>query len=147
MAKQNKKTTASFGSAEAFTGAPTEAMKDAFERATAMSGDFGALARSNMEAMTESLKVAGKGMTEINAKAFEFMQSNFQRNMEMAKTLGNGASADDMTAFQEIGKLGFQTYVEQMNELSGLFTTTLRNAAEPLNAQAGAVVEKFQANA
>jgi len=95
-----------------FAGVPTDAMKEAFDRMTGMSSGFGELARSNMEAVSESLKVAGEGITEMNAKAFEFMQNNFQRNLDAAKTFGTPKSADDLSALQEIGKAEFQTYVE-----------------------------------
>jgi len=142
--KKAKKATPKTADLGMMAGVQGDAFKEAFERATSMSGGFGELARSNMEAMTLSLKEASKGFTEINTKAYAFMQSNMQKNMEVAKTLTSIKSAEDMTALQGVGKAQFQTYVEQMNELSGMFATTLREAANPLNEQAGAVVEKFQ---
>lgn len=121
--------------------------KDLFGRATALSGDLSGLAHANMEAMTQSLQAASKGMVEINTKAFGFMQANLQRNLETMRTVSKMKSAEDMSALQDMTKDGFSTYFAQMNELGSLFAGTLRKASEPLNVQAGAVVDKLQATA
>lgn len=147
MAKQTKKTKPKQDDTSKLSFASGDAFKDVFERATSFSSDFGELARSNVEAMTQSLQVAGKGVQEINAKAFEFMQANFEASMEASRKLSSVKSAEDFSGLQEVTKTGFEAYVAQMNEMGTLFAKTLREATEPLNAQAGVVVEKFQASA
>lgn len=149
MAKQATKAKAETASPEAatfgaFSAAPTEAMQAAFEKFTSFSGDFGGMARTNMEAMTQSAQAASKGFSELNTKAFGFMQANMQRNMDAARAFGGVRTAEDFATIQEASKETFQAYAEQANEMSTLFAGTLRAAAEPLNAQASAVVEKLQ---
>lgn len=141
MAKNSKKASAKIATDQA------DAMKSTFDKVTAFSSDFGDMARLNVEALTQSLQLAGKGMTELNTKAFGYMQANMQRNLETAQQLGGMKSLEDLSVLQDITKSGFETYVAQMNELGSLFATTLREASEPLNTQAGAIVEKFQASA
>ena len=141
MAKNSKKASAQM------TDGPADAIKSTFEKVTAFSSDFNDMARLNMEALTQSIQVAGKGMTAFNTKAFGYMQANMQRNLETAQQLGTMKSLEDLSVLKDVTKSGFETYVAQMNELGSLFATTLREASEPLNTQAGAIVEKFQASA
>lgn len=150
MAKQNRKSKIGASKANAHKSASFDMsgdkMKDMFGRFGAFSSDFDEMTRANIDAFTTSAETFGKGITEINTKAVDFMQSNIKRNFDVARTLGSAKSAEDLGSIQEITKESFQTYVEQMNEMSSLFATTLREAAEPLNTQAGIVIEKFQAS-
>ena len=144
MAKQSKKTQTEAAGFGAFSGAPTEAMQHAFERLTSLSGDFSGMTKANAEALSQSAQAAGKGFAELNAKAFGFMQANMQRNVETARAFGGFRSAEDFASIQDATKASFQAYAEQASEMGTLFASTLRAAAEPLNAQASAAVEKFQ---
>lgn len=147
MAKQKQSATSVAETVANFTTAPNEAMKDVLERATSMSGDLGEVTRGNMEAMSQSFQLAGKGMAEFNAKALSFMQENFKHNLDTVKTLSGLKSPEDLSSVTDMTKARFEAYVGQMNELGTMFAGALRQAVEPLNAQAGVVVEKFQASA
>ncbi len=143
--KSNGKATTGMKALETMTEAPTEAMKDAFERITAFGGDFGEMGRSNMEALTQSAQIAGKGLSTVNAKTLEFMQSTLQANLKAAQAMGAARSVTEIAELQsDFAKTSVETYVSQMTELANMFTATMRDAFEPLNAQAGLVVEKFQ---
>ena len=119
-------------------------MKDMFDQFGVFPTNLNDMTRSNIEAFSKSAQTFGKGMAEMNAKAMDFMQTNIARNLEVARTIGGIKSTEDLGSVQEMTTAGFKTYVEQMNEMSALFATTLREASEPLSTQAGTVVEKFQ---
>lgn len=146
MAKQKRKTNTN-ARTSASRNNTGDKMKDMFDQFGALPNSFEEITRSNIEAFTKSAETFGKGMAEMNTKAIDFMQTNIKRNFEAARSLGSVRSAEDFSSIQEITKTGFQAYVEQMNEMSALFASTMRGAAEPLSAQAGAVVEKFQTSA
>lgn len=145
MAKGNGKAKIGMEAIESMTNMPTDAMKKTFERAMSFGGDFTELNRASMQAFTESAKAAGKGFEAMNSLAFTFMKQSMENGMEATKAMTGVKSIGEVTEMQAgYAKSAFQAYIEQMNEMSSLFATTMRETVEPLNAQAGAVVEKFQ---
>lgn len=128
--------------------APVEAAQKAFEQATSFGGEIGEISRANMQAMTQSAQVAGQGLQTLGKTAMTFMQQSAERNMKVLQEMGGVKTVQDFAALQtEYAKTSVQTYVEQMTEMAKMFATTMREAAEPLNAQAGVVAEKFQPTA
>ena len=142
MAKGNGK-----AAAKDTMAAPAEAMKDGFDRAMSFAGDFGEISRGNMAAFAESAQAARKGMEAVNSRAMDFWKVAMERQAEAAKTITGAKSFKEaMEAQSAFAKDAFQTYMAEMNELAGVMTTTMREAAEPLNARAGLVVEKLQSS-
>jgi hypothetical protein len=144
MAKKSKNAQAKTDNA---FGESAEMMKNMFGQAGPFSENLSELSRANMEAMAQSLQATSKGFNEMGTKLMGYMQANIQRNLETARTLSAVKSLEDLSLLQDVTKTGFEAYVGQMNELSSLFATTLKEASAPLNSQAGAIVEKFQASA
>lgn len=122
-------------------------MRQMFGQAGSLPDNFNALSRANMEAMTQSLQASSKGFNQMGTQLMGYMQDNLRRNFETARTLSTVKSLEDLTALTDATKAGFEAYIGQMNALSSLFATTLKDASEPLSAQAGAIVEHFQATA
>ena len=143
MAKTSKNTQAKMDNMATNSA---ELMKHLFGQTGLFSNDLSELSRANMNAMAQSLQASSKGVNQMGTMLMGYMQANVERNLETARTLGSVKSLEDLSILQDVTKTGFEAYVGQMNELGNLFATTLKEASEPLNAQAGTLVEKFQAS-
>lgn len=143
--KAKSKTTSA---AKEAVAAPTEAAQKVFEQATSFGGEIGEISRANMQAMTQSAQVASEGFKTLGKTAMSFMQETAERNMKVMQEMGSVKTVQDFTTLQsDFAKNSVKTYVEQMSEMAKMFATTMREAAEPLNAQAGMVAGKFQQSA
>ncbi len=147
MAKGNGKSTAAGLEAfEQFTAAPSEALKQSMERAMSFAGDFNEIGRANMAAVAESVKVARKGAEAINTRAMGYMKDAMEAGAEATKTVTSAKSFQEAVEAQTtFAKTAFEKYVAELNAMAGLMSTTMKDAVEPINAQAGVVVEKLQA--
>lgn len=146
MAKSNKRTAnAAADTFETFTANPAEAMTQSMQKIMAFSGQFGELGRDNLEALGKSVKATTAGVEAINARSFAFMKSAMERNMQAVSALTSAKSVEEFTSKQsELATEGMQTFMAEFNALSTLFSDTVRDAATPLNAQAGRLAEKVQ---
>ncbi|MEM9668438.1 MAG: phasin family protein [Pseudomonadota bacterium] len=148
MAKANGKSKATTKEFEALTQMPTDSMKKSFDQMMSFGSDMTEMNRSGFQAMAESAKAAGKGLETMSSKNMEFMKDTIERNVEATRALSGITSMEDAAEAQaKFAKEAFQSYMGQMNEMANLFVTTMREAVEPLNAQATNVVEKFQMKA
>ncbi len=143
MAKTSKNTQANMDNMATNSA---DLMKHLFGQTGIFSNDLGELSRANMNAVAQSLQASSKGFNQIGTMVMGHMQANVERNLETARTLGSVKSLEDLSILQDVTKTGFEAYVGQMSELGSLFAATLKEASEPLNAQAGTLVEKFQAS-
>lgn len=147
MAKSNGKTKSS-ATAKATVSDQGEAARNVFEQMTSFGGDFGEIGRANMQAMTQSAQLAGKGFQTLGKAAMDFTSQSFERNIKMAKELGGVKTVQDFTTLQsDFAKETLQTSIEQMTEMAKLFAATVREVAEPMKDQAGMMAQKFQQSA
>ncbi|MEO1405576.1 MAG: phasin family protein [Pseudomonadota bacterium] len=148
MAKANGKSKNGSKDFEAMAKAPTEAMKRGFDQFMSFGGDFTDINRAGLQAVAESAKATGKGIEAMNSKNFNFMKNSMERSVEATKALAGITTIEGAAEAQaKFVKDSFQASVGQMNEMANLWATTMREAVEPLNSQASAVVEKFQGKA
>ena len=139
------KNTAQAQGFEHFTTAPADAINKSIQQAMAFSGEFGALGRDGLEAVGQSVKATAAGMEAINARTFAFMKTAMERNIEAMTALTAVKSVEDFTSAQsDFATSSMETMMTELGELSELFSETVRNAAAPLNAQAGSFAEKIQ---
>ncbi|MEO1015928.1 MAG: phasin family protein [Pseudomonadota bacterium] len=144
MAKANGKA-ATVESFEKLTAAPNEMMQKGLDRAMSFAGEFGDIGRGNVAAMTESAKAARKGMEALNTRAMEYMKDAVETGAAATKSVTSAKSLQEAIELQSnFAKAAFEKYVAELNAMTSLMSATMRDAAEPLNAQAGAVVEKLQ---
>jgi len=130
---------------EQFTSTPTDAINKSMQQAMAFSGQFGELSREGLEAVGQSVKATAEGFEAINSRTFAFMKTAMERNIEAMTALTGVKSVEDFTSAQsEFATTSMQTMMTEFSELSDLFSETMRNAAAPLNAQAGHLAEKIQ---
>lgn len=146
MAKSASKT---FESAfDAFSGNANETMKKSYERSVEMMGEFGELQKENMEAMAESTRIATKGVEELGTRAAAYSRGAFEKGVEAARTLTSAQSVQEAMELQaNFTKSAFETYLEEVNAMTGMFASMVREAAAPLNAQAGKFVSTVQKTA
>ena len=145
MAKVNGKAKSGTDTFDALNGATADSVKKSFEQFMTFGGDFSELNRAGMQAFAESAKAAGKGFEAMNTQAFNFFKSSMERSVEATRAMTGTNSFEEVTEMQaKFAKDAFQAYIEQMNQMANLFASTMRDTVEPLNAQAGTVVEKFQ---
>jgi len=145
MAKAKSTANAQANAFETFTSAPAEAISKAMQQAMAFSGPFGDVGRDNLQALGQSVKATAAGVEAINARTFAFMKSSMERNMAAMNALTDVKSVEDFTSKQsEFATESLQTLFTEFNEMTSLVSDTVRNAAEPLNAQAGVLAEKIQ---
>ncbi|MEO9971344.1 MAG: phasin family protein [Hyphomonadaceae bacterium] len=145
MAKAKSTANAKTDTFETFASAPAEALTKSMEQVMAFSGQFGEMGRDNLQAMGQSVKATAAGVEAINARSFAFMKSAMERNLEAMNAFASVKSVEELTTKQsELATGNIQTMMSEFSALSTLFTDTLRDAAAPLNAQAGIVAEKLQ---
>ena len=133
---------------DAFSGTANETMKKSYERSMEMFGDLGELQKQNMEAMAESTRITTKGMEELGSRAAAFQRGAFEKGVEAARSLTSVQSVQEAMELQaNFTKSAFETYLAEMNAMTGMFASMVREAAAPLNTQAGKFVSTMQKTA
>lgn len=131
---------------EAFSANTPEAVRENMDRMMGLAGEMTELSREGFTAATESAQLSAKGMQEFNSRAMMFFQGAMQSGVEVSKSVATAKSVQEAMELQaSFAKTAFDTYMKQVGEMAGLCATTMKDAAAPLNAHAGTVVEKFQA--
>lgn len=133
---------------EAFSGPASDAMKKSYERSVELFGEVSELQKKNLEALTESSRITTKGIEELSTRAAAFSKDAFEKGVEAAKTVTSAKSVQEAMEFQaSYTKTAFETYLEEMNAVTGMFATLVRDASAPLNSQAGQFVSMMQKSA
>lgn len=144
MAKAEK-TAQPFTVFENLSTGQSEAMKKGMERFMALTGDFGTLSREGMEALAESTRASVRNAQDINQRAATYLQGAMADGMETSKSIASAKSLQEAMEIQTAyAKRATQAYMEEANTFFGLMSAAMRESVEPLNAQTGKVVEKFQ---
>lgn len=131
---------------EAFTANTPEAVRENMDRMMGLAGEMTELSREGFTAATQSAQLSAKGVQELNARAMTFFQGAMQTSVEVSKSVASAKSVQEAIELQAtFAKTAFDTYMQQFGEMAGLCAETMKDAAAPLNAHAGTVVEKFQA--
>lgn len=133
---------------EAFSSTANETMKKTYERSVELMGEMGEFSKKNMEAMAESSRITTKSMEEISAKAASFSREAFEKGVEAARTMSSAQSVQEAMELQaNYTKTAFESYLEQVNEMTGMYASMIREASAPLNTQAGQFVSMMQKSA
>lgn len=142
-AKAQAQTTEAF---ESISIAGNKALKDSFEKAAAVFGDFNAFSKDNVEALVASASTAGKGAEKINARVASFAKQAIEESVEVAKKAATAKSVQELIELQsDWAKSSLDSYMGEVNKLADLYATSLKDAMKPLNERVTAAVELFQA--
>ncbi|MAF58955.1 MULTISPECIES: phasin family protein [Ponticaulis] len=133
---------------ETFSTTANETMKKSYERSMEMMGEVGELQKKNMEAFAESSRITTKGLEELGTRAASYSRDAFEKGVEAARSMGGAQSVQEAMEMQaSFTKSAFEAYLEEMNAMTGMFASLVREASAPLNTQAGEFVSMMQKSA
>lgn len=133
---------------EALSGTTNETLKKSYERSVELMSEMGELSKKNLDAVAESTKITTQGFEEIGTRAAAYQRDAYEKGVEAAKSMTGVKSVQEAMELQaDYTKSAFETYLEEMNAMTGMFASMVRKASEPLNAQAGTFVSMMQKTA
>ena len=133
---------------ETFSTTANETMKKSYERSMELMGEVGELQKKNMEAFAESSRITTKGLEELGTRAASYSRDAFEKGVEAARSMGGAQSVQEAMEMQaSFTKSAFEAYLEEMNAMTGMFASLVREASAPLNTQAGEFVSMMQKSA
>lgn len=148
MAKTEKQLEKAFGTFETFTTASSDAARKNYERSVAFVGEMTELSKQNLAAVTESAQIAGKAIEEMTTRAASYAKEAAEDAMSTTRSISSAKSVKEALEIQAgYAKTSFDRYLEEMNAWTGLFASSMKNAFEPINAQAGEFVALMQRKA
>ncbi|MEO1188525.1 MAG: phasin family protein [Pseudomonadota bacterium] len=110
---------------------------DAFSSFFPDTDSMGSLTRGAMEASTASTRASVKGMQEASQTMMAHMKQQMNLSVETGKKLAEAASLEDALSIQtKFLKSAFENNLKGFNELSEVYTETMRDAFAPLAKQA-----------
>ncbi|MCI4644746.1 MAG: phasin family protein [Hyphomonadaceae bacterium] len=122
-----------------------ESVRENMDKFMSLAGEMTELSRDGLSAATASAQASAKGAQEINTKALSFFQDAMATGMEASKSVSSAKSVQEAMELQATyAKSAFDTCMKQFGEMASLYAATFKEAAAPLNAHAGTMVEKMQ---
>lgn len=110
---------------------------DTFSQYFPDTDSMGALTRGAMEASTESTRASVKGLQEVGQAMMAHMKQQMNLSVETGKKLAEAGSFEDALSIQtNFMKSAFENNLAGFNEVSEVYTDTLRDAFAPLAKQA-----------
>ena len=133
---------------DSFSTQANETMKKSYERSMEMMGEVGELQKKNMEAFAESTRITTKGIEELSTRAASYSRDAFEKGVEAARSMSSAQSVQEAMEMQaNFTKSAFESYLGEMNAMTGMFASLVREASAPLNSQAGEFVSMMQKSA
>ncbi|MCG8441432.1 MAG: TIGR01841 family phasin [Caulobacterales bacterium] len=132
---------------ETFANAGNKAFKENFEKAVSAFGDFNTFSKDNVEALVESVTKAGKGVEQINAAAMAYTKSTMEDGVAAAKKFASAKSVQEIVELQtDFAKSSLDTYIGEVNKMTDLVASTMKDTFKPINERVSAAVEFMQSN-
>jgi len=150
MATTAKKTTANAAAnatsaIDSMATSGADMFKDSFEKMMKSMTDFTDFQKETFEAFMESAQTLNKGIEAISSEAMGFQKKQMEDGVAIAKSVSSAKSLHDLIEVNsDFVKTSFEAYVGQLNKLSDLATTTMKDAGEPVNERYTAFVEMVQ---
>lgn len=139
------KTTTAEAAFDNFSVASNKALKDNVERTMAALGDFNTFSKENVEALVTSMTKAGKGYEQINAAVIAYTKSAVEDGVSAAKRIAGAKSVQEIIEVQsDFAKSSLDAYIGEMNKVTDLYASTMKDAFKPINERVSAAVELFQ---
>jgi phasin family protein len=141
----NTKITEGFGSA--FGEAQTKA-KEAFEKSSAMFGDYAAFAKGNVEAVVESGKILAEGLQDMGTNLVAEGRSAFEIVSSDIKGMAAAKSPTDLIQLQsEMFRKSFDSAVAYGSKNTEAMLKIASDAFAPLSSRVTLAVEKVRSAA
>jgi phasin family protein len=123
----------------------SEALKAGFEKAVKNYDHILGYGKETVEAYMKSANAAGKGAETLHNEIYSFSKQSVEESIAAMKAVMGSKSAHEVFELQTgFAKSAFDAYVGQMTKLSEIFTSTSKEAIEPLQARVQAWVEIVQ---
>jgi phasin family protein len=122
-----------------------EALKTGFEKAVKSYETVSEFSKDNIEALTESLTVAGKGVGTINSEYYAYSKKTVDDTLAVTKAIMASKSVHEALELQtDFAKSAYEAYVGQLTKFGKLFTTTAKDTFAPLQVRVEAFAEAAQ---
>ena len=129
----------------AYLTAGNHALKDSFEKSVAAFSEMNAYSKKNLEAMIASMTAAAKGAETVGQRAMAFSKKSLEGQIAAAKALSSAKSIQEAVELQTgFAKAAFESYVAEVNEISELTSSSVKEAMSPINERVTAMVERMQ---
>ena len=134
------------GGMEKATAASGVAFKDAAEKSLGALNEMSAQGKRNLEAVVASVTAATKGAEELASQAMAYTKTSMQTQAEAARSITAARSVQEVLELQtNYAKTAMEAYMAQMTRASETVTVAVKDAMQPLNARATAMMESVQA--
>ena len=131
--------------AERMSGAGNEAFKETVERSLATLNELNAVSKRNLEAVVASISAATRGAEVVGAQAMSYGKTSMEQGVEAAKALSAAKSVQEAVELQtNYARTALETYLSEMNRMSEVVATSVKDSLQPLNERATAVMETIQ---
>jgi phasin family protein len=131
---------------EQFATAGNQAFKDSIEKSLAAFGDVNTHSKKNLEAAVASVTAATKGAETLGAQAMAFSKKSIEDQVAAAKSLAAAKSVQEVVELQTgFAKSALEAYVAQMNLMTEIVASSVKESLSPLNERVTAFVERVQA--
>jgi len=126
--------------------AGNHAFKDSIERTVAAMTEMNAHSKKNLEALIAAATATAKGAETVGARAMAFSKKSLEGQIAAAKALSGAKSIQEAVELQTTyAKGAFETYVAEINEISEITASSVKEALSPINERVTAMVERVQA--
>jgi phasin family protein len=131
---------------EQITAASNTAFKDGVEKTLAAFNEANVHSKKNLEAVVASMTAAAKGAETIGAHAMAFSKKTFDDQVTAARSLATVKSVQDVVELQSsFARSMLETYMAEMNKLTEVMSSSVKDSIKPLNERMTDMVERFQA--
>lgn len=150
MATTAKKTTANASAAatsamDSVAAVGSDMFKDGFERAMKSVSELNDFHKETFEAFVESAQTLTKGFETMSNEALGFNKKALEDTVAAAKTASTAKSVQDVIeANTDYMKSSFEAFIAQATKMNDLFSSTMKDAGEPISERQTAFVEMAQ---
>ena len=139
----------SFGAAQkGWTDAATagnQAFKDQAEKSLSALNEMNAQGKRNLEAMVASVTAATRAAETIGAQAVAYTKSSMEKQVEAARAVTGARSVQEAVELQtSFARQAMETYVSEMNKVTEIVSSAMKDTLKPLNERATAMMESAQ---
>lgn len=122
--------------------------KDAFEKSTAMFGDYAEFSKGNVEAAVESGKILSEGLQDIGTSLIAESRSAFESASADVKDMAAAKSPTDLLQLQtELVRKSFDTAVAYGSKNTEAMLKIASEAFAPLSSRVSIAVDKVRQSA
>jgi phasin family protein len=141
-----KKTFNSGETLESLTSVGSENMREGFDKFAKGFTQFADFQKTSLEAVVASAGSFAKGVEKAASDNAAFAKASYEESVAAAKAAATSKSVQEAFDIQsEYVRTAFEKNLSQLNKLTDHWIATTKEAAEPLTARYGQLVEMVQA--